>query len=228
MPRYRIRFSKEGPARFISHLDMVRTFERAIRRASLPVAFSQGFNPHPKFSFGSPLPVGVSGTDEYVDIELVDELPPGEINGLLKSTLPRGIDIKDVQQVAESAPSMMALIDRARYLVNLDFMEQVDSSRLDGVINDFLALEEIEVVRKTKDGRDKIFDIRPGIFELKGSVAGGGAVLEMEIKHGSTGNVRPEEVVFALRDRFNLPVSPYGVSIIRTRLFGAGRVPLLG
>lgn len=227
MPRYRIRFSKEGAVRFISHLDMVRTFERAIRRAALPIAFSQGFNPHPKFSFGSPLPVGVSGSDEYVDIELVNEMPTGEVLELLAKTLPRGIDIKGVRQVPDSSPAMMALIEQARFLVNLDFTEPVSAETLNRCIREFLSRTEIVVIRKTKDGKEKNFDLRPGIFELEARVVEGGAVLEMELKHGSTGNIRPEEVISALRDFCNLPVAPYGVTITRTALFGVNRRPLM-
>ncbi len=223
MNRYGICYSKEGPARFISHLDMLRTFERAIRRAGLPVAFSQGFNPHPRFSFGSPLPVGVPGRDEYMEIDLVENINPAEIAEKLNRTLPGGIDINRSFRMADNAPAVMALIDSARYKVHIDFHHGIDAERLTSCISGFLSLPEVTVTRKAKDGKEKPYDIRKGIFSLElESWYDNGAVLEMVIKTGSTGNIRPEEVVSALTGHCGLPVAEYGVQISREALYAPG------
>jgi len=222
MPRYRIRYSKKGPARFISHLDLLRTFERAIRRAGLPVAFSQGFNPHPKFSFGAPLPVGVPGENEYMDIELAEEMPPGDIVKSLGGALPGGLDLEAVFQVPDNSPAIMSLIDRAGYTVRLDFNEPIDAGLFERCMSDLLALPELQVTRTNKEGRKKTHDIRPGIFKLEGVVYGDVAVLEMEIKTGSAGNIRPEEVIRELTGIGNLPVAEYGIHITRNVLYAPG------
>lgn len=222
MPRYRIRYSKEGPARFISHLDLLRTFERAFRRAALPLAFSQGFNPHPKFSFGAPLPVGVPGENEYMEIELAEDMPPGDIKESLGGALPGGIYLGAVFQVPDNSPAIMSLIDRAGYTVRLEFYEPVDAGLFEGCIADLLALPELPVTRTNKEGKIKIHDIRPGIFRLEGAARGDVAVLDMEIKTGSTGNIRPEEVIGQLTGICKLPVAEYGMQITRNVLYAPG------
>ncbi|GBF34876.1 hypothetical protein DCCM_3996 [Desulfocucumis palustris] len=223
MTHYGICYSKEGPARFISHLDMVRTFERAIRRAGLPVAFSQGFNPHPKFSFGCPLPVGIPGREEYMEIELVSELSPAEIEEKLNLALPGGIAVLRSFRMVDNAPAIMALIDSARYKVQIDFQPEIDFGRIASCISHFLSLPGVSVVRKSKDGKEKYCDIRKGIFRLElESLQENSAVLEMVIKTGSTGNIRPDEVVSAFTGHCGLPVAEYGVYISREALYGPG------
>jgi radical SAM-linked protein len=222
LPRYRIRYSKKGPARFVSHLDLLRTFERAMRRAGLPLAFSQGFNPHPKFSFGAPLPVGVAGEKEYMDIELSREMPPGDIEKYLGGALPAGIDLGTVFQVPDDSPAIMSLIDRACYTVRLDFYEPVDAGLFARCMEGLLALPEVYVTRTNKEGKIKKHDVRPGIFRLEGLVHGDSAVMEMEIKTGSSGNIRPEEVVQGLTGICKLPVAEYGLHITRNLLFAPG------
>lgn len=194
MPRYRVRFSKDGPARFFSHLDLVRTSERAMRRAGLPVAFSQGFHPHPLFSFAAPLPVGIAGENEYLELELEKNIPTKEILSRLSLVFPEGIQIKEIWPVNDDPPSLMAALEKASYKVEIELSRVLTEEELKRLIRSFLALDLIEVTRKKKDRFHKR-NIRPGILSLQGRVKGEKMILEMELQAGSTGNVRPEEVL---------------------------------
>ncbi|MFA4886471.1 MAG: TIGR03936 family radical SAM-associated protein, partial [Desulfotomaculaceae bacterium] len=88
MFRYRIIYAKEGPARYISHLDLLRVFDRAARRGGLPVAYTQGFNPHPKMSFAAPLSVGTAGEAEFADMELTRDIPVADMESALAGSMP--------------------------------------------------------------------------------------------------------------------------------------------
>ncbi|MEW6423591.1 MAG: TIGR03936 family radical SAM-associated protein [Bacillota bacterium] len=218
MPRYRVQFSKDGPARFLSHLDLVRTFERAVRRAGLPVAFSQGFNPHPRFSFAAPLPVGVAGEQEYLDIELEQNISPKEIFFRLSGVSPAGLQIKEVRPLEDNSPSLMAALEKAGYEVEAELSEAVTNAALQKNIRSFLALEVVNAAKKKK-GELKTRNIRPGIYRLRGKAEEKRVVLEMELQAGSAGYVRPEEVWQSFVEKYRLPVLPETIKVKRTELF---------
>lgn len=222
MPRYRIRYSKEGPARFISHLDMLRTFERALRRAGLPFSLTQGFNPHPRMSFGMPLPVGVSGLNEYVDIDLHSAVDPAQIAIVLGRAMPPGLSVTGACSVDEKAPSLMAESERSVYRVRVDSGEVPhDIGAFKECLEELMNSKEITVIRRKKDGRQAEFDIRPGLIRLSASEEEGSVLLEMELMTGSSLNVRPEEVILAISERC-LAFSEYSPEVVRTAIAGRG------
>lgn len=228
MPRYRLKFSKDGPARYSSHLDMVRFFDRSTRRAGLPVAFSEGFNPHPKFSFAAPLPVGVGGLEEYMDMDLKEYMEPAEIAHRLDPNLPEGYKILSVKQVPDHAPALMAQLARAAYRATATLPTGYSEVELNTAIDHLMKLEEITVIREAK-GKRKEVNIRPGIFSLTGGVKGHILEVTMELLIGSTGNVRPEEVLSRLSGAGGVPLESEDFRIRRTALFAqgnAGPVPL--
>lgn len=217
MPRYRVEYSKNGPARFISHLDLVRAFERAMRRARLPLAFSQGFNPHPRISPGPPLPVGVEGEREYLDVELVVELVPEEVRQRLAKELPLGLAVKRVWRVPNGAPALMAAVNRASYRVELPLAGEVTAEEFHRCLRLFLEVQEVNVTRQ-REGKKRTINIRPGIYHLSGHVEGRLLLLEMTLAVGDQLNVRPEEVVEALSGHCGLPAAKEGLKIVRTGL----------
>ncbi len=218
MPSYRIQYSKKGPARYVAHLDLMRVFERAARRAGLPLAFTSGFNPHPKFSFAAPLAVGVDSEAEYVDLELSDVLLPSEVAKRLSASLPAGIAIGEVHVVPENRPALMTMVDRAAYRVEGRLSGTLTDAELESAIGDFLAQPEVFVERKTKSGQQKRYDIRPGIFAMSGTVKGDIIFLEMELKSGSSGNIRVDEVLSALQEKLPLLLKAGGFAVSRTGL----------
>ncbi|MCG9967005.1 TIGR03936 family radical SAM-associated protein [Pelotomaculum terephthalicicum JT] len=217
-PSYRMQYSKKGPARYISHLDLLRSFERAGRRAGLPLAFSQGFNPHPKISFAAPLGVGTAGEAEYADIELTADLPAGEVFRALSGVLPEGLRLLEVRSIPDQSTSLMAAVDCATYRALANLSRPFGRKELDSVISSFMARPEIWAERKLKTGGKKKQNIRPGIFTLSGKSENDIIILEAELKAGSNGNVRFEEVLEALMETVDLPLKS-GFVLSRTGVF---------
>lgn len=218
MPRVRISFSKGAGVRFVSHLDLLKAFERAIRRAEIPIAFSEGYNPHPKMSFASALAVGVTSDTEYMDMDLRENTEPAEVARRLAAVLPPGIEIKSIRLVPDLSPPLMAVVSRARYDVRVRLTASVTPEQLQDYINETLSRKELIIERNTKKG-PKPKDIRPGILSLTGQLAGDEAVFDMLLQTGNEGNIRPEEVIRGLYKATGLPVDPDSVRIHRTGLF---------
>lgn len=202
--RLRVCFSKTRRMRFLSHLDFVRAFERATRRAGLPVALSEGFNPAPKIAYGWPLPVGMSGLGEYLDLELTSRVPPEEVRTRLDDQLPDGLTVREAFYLSPHGPSVMAEMNRGAYLATADargfgLAEWREAAR------EVLKQERLELVRERggHDGRPakrKVVDIRPVITRLEvRAVEDDQVTMFMELELGERGATRPEEVVGFIR-----------------------------
>lgn len=216
--RIRIKYGKTPAGRFLSHLDLVRAWERAMRRARIPLAFSQGYNPHPKMSFGSALAVDVTSSGEYMDVELKKELSIEEIKGSLEKYLPETLQVYEIKKINQEVPSLMATINRARYQVKALLVSPLSQEDLSKIIDNLLKKNELFIQRHTKKGVQEK-NIRPGIFELQGKIIGDGEVfLEFIVETGSQGNVRPEEVVQVL-ERNGVPLNPDSLEIHREGLY---------
>jgi radical SAM-linked protein len=227
--RYRLQFSKMGLACYLSHHDLIRTFTRAIRRARLPVALTQGFNPHLDLSYGPPLPVGIAGEKEYLDLNLIRALSPASICSLLNKVLPEGLRVNKawlMPKRSKDSSSLVTLICQATYLARIPLAEEIEAVELANYIRDFLAADEIVILRlikpkkksKEKEEKEKKQNIRPGIFSLKGQVKAKEMLLEMKLSLGSKGNVRPEQVLRVFLANFPAQVDLAEVKIIRTEL----------
>ncbi|HEX3030973.1 MAG TPA: TIGR03936 family radical SAM-associated protein [Bacillota bacterium] len=216
--RYRIQFSRLAEARFVSHLDTMKAVERAMRRARIPIAFSEGFNPHPKFSFGSALAVGVTSEKEYLDLELQQEWEPARLLKTLSANMPGGYRLSEVKVLAPEAPAAMSIINQADYLVRFKPSRTVTQEQLEQLVTDFLARPEIIVEKNTKKGKRQA-DLRPGIFTLSAQLQNPYIILRMHLQSGSTGNIRPEDVVSALSAQGNLDVDVITAQIHRLGLY---------
>ena len=220
MPVYRIKYSKEGPARYISHLDLLRTFARAGRRAGLPLAFTQGFNPHPKITFAAPLGVGIAGLGEFADIELTEPMSAAAVKEAFNLTLPEGLGVADARLIPDQVKSLMAMVDRATYRSEVKLSRPISQNELNESIESFLNLPEIWIERRSKKNPAAKHNIREGIFYLTGVAEGDDIILEMELKTGSGGNVKCEEVLSEFIKDSALPVEG-GFSLYRAGLYQA-------
>ena len=182
--RFRVKYAKNGTARFIGHLDLVRIFDRTLRRAGIPVAYSQGFHPHPKISFGPPLSLGMRSIAEYADISLSS--PCRDIGALLTRAMVEGMEVLSIRPVLEKAESLTKIITLAEYRIRCEI-----DSVLAGRISDILGRERIMIERITKSG-PKELDIRPGILELAVAPEGDGVFMLIGLETGKS--VRPSEV----------------------------------
>jgi len=191
--KIRIRWGKKGLVRFTSHLDNNRVFERAIRRAELPVAYSQGFHPHQKLSFGPPLPLGYSSNCEYMDIQVEGSCTREQVERL-GPTLPEGYYIGDFKLIYSKAPAISAMLNRAVYEV-FDIADEPDLLR--DKIEAILARDSVIVMRSGKDGGKEV-DIRPAIYRFEVIEGDSGLHIEMELGLGSDGYAKPSEAMESL------------------------------
>ncbi|HEX8992064.1 MAG TPA: TIGR03936 family radical SAM-associated protein, partial [Anaerolineales bacterium] len=157
--RARITFSKTGALRYVGHLDLQTLWERAARRAQVPLAYSHGFHPQPKINFASALPLGFSSRAEVLDMRLQSEVDLGDLPRRLESALPPGIRILDVQQVDEAAPPLQTQVQAAEYEVSL--LESTDIAALEKATQRLIETTNIPRTR-----RGKSYDLRPLIEEL--------------------------------------------------------------
>ncbi len=218
MHRYMICYSKQGPVRYIAHLDLMRELERSMRRARLPVAFSEGFNPHPKLSIAAPLPVGTEGLAELAEVEMSRAVELGQMTESLNAVLPDGLKVREVTKMDDTAPALMAALERAVYIVRLDG-EDLPAPLPGDAIEGFLARDSVEIRRRGRDGKEKIRDIRPGIVKVEALPDNDGLLLKMELKTGSAMNVRPAEAVTALLEYAGVKADPADLQITRIGLF---------
>ena len=189
-----LQYCKGEEVRFLGHLDLMRSFERAFRRAHLPLAFSEGFNPHPRVAYASALALGVTGAAEYLDLELTREISPAELSASLNRVLPSGLKILAAQAIAPRQRSLTALLNLAHYVVTISPFAAISAEKVSAMITQVLARPSYFVSRQGKKGIRQI-DLRPGLLHLNGHLAAGKLILQMDLRLGNGGNVRPEEVV---------------------------------
>ncbi|MGI6658475.1 MAG: TIGR03936 family radical SAM-associated protein [Dethiobacteraceae bacterium] len=180
-----IKFAKDQPLQFLSHLDLLRLWQRALRRACLPVQYSQGFNPHPKISFAAALPVGVTSEAEYTDIHFAQKITDVEIDKL-QSVLPQGLQIKGWRPVPAAAKTLMAMVGAQRWQVTIESAAAVQTS-----LEQLLQAAELPVQRQRKKGV-KTINLRPYIYRLEIAAADS---LEMLLAAGNAGSAKPREVL---------------------------------
>lgn len=172
--------------KFIGHLDMVRYFQKVMRRANVDICYSEGFSPHQKMSFAAPLSVGVISEGEYFDIEVNSSLSSKEMIKNINAQNVEGVKVVSYKELPEGAKNAMSIVAGADYFVytNLFTEEQV---------NDFYAQDEINILKKTKKS-EKIVDIKPMIHEMKFNEDG----IFMKVSQGSAANLKPDLVMSAL------------------------------
>jgi len=220
----RIRFAKRGPVRFISHRDVARAFERAFRVAEVPVAFTLGFSPRPKVSFGPALAVGYESDAEYLDVECVHEVDADQLAAGVNGALPEGMAVTGIGPLADRAPALQEVITSLAYRVALvPVADGVPSAAAAA----FLACDElpIEVTRK---GERSVEDIRPSVRALA-VVAGDPPTLELELATRPR-TLRVADVVAGLRTMHEDAATLVEHRVVRTHQWiergGARQEPL--
>ncbi|MEV4317866.1 TIGR03936 family radical SAM-associated protein [Actinocrispum sp. NPDC049592] len=196
MQKLRLRYAKRGRLRFTSHRDIARAFERALRRAGVPMAFSQGFNPHPKISWIGAAPTGAASEAEYVEIQLVEKRDPATLATELDKAMPPGLD---VLEAVEAGPGSLAdRVDGSRWEIEVP---GVAPATLTAAVEALLAAEVAEVERLTKGGMRTI-NVRPAVVRARTrEVSAAGepcGILEVVVRQ-TTPAVRPDDVLSALR-----------------------------
>jgi radical SAM-linked protein len=207
----RLRFSKLGKVRFVSHRDVARAVERAVRIEALPVAFTQGFAPRPKVSFGLALAVGHESRAEYLDLEFRDPTDPARLPAALSAALPDGLDVTGAAALAARAPALQEAVTTVGYEIGVADLDRVV---LDDVVGRALASETL-AVSTTRKGRDVVVDLRPGLERLEVVGDAPTAVLAIELVTRSRAT-RPAELLTALRDLAGVDTGDGEDRVLRT------------
>ncbi len=197
MHRFRVTFAKGLEVRYVSHLDLMRTWERILRRAAVRLAHSQGFNPRPRLVFAAPLPLGTTSEAEIVDVDVEDDLSAAGFGQRLRPALPPGIQVSSIVEVGLSQPAVMAQILSSDYLVTVQ--APGPAAEAEARIAAFADSQTVPYERLRK-GKSKPADMRPVVLDLRlDSLQAGMAILFMRLRMDREGmSVRPEEVVRAL------------------------------
>lgn len=201
-------FEKMGRMSWFSHLDLQNTMQRALRRAQLPVAYSQGFNPHVLTSFATALSVGCQSRGEVMEVEMVGEISPEEFAEKLNACLPDGLKVRRCAPVPDSAPALMAKVAEAGYDItapNADLTQAVEA---------FLKAEEVMVEKRSKT-KTRLVNIRPMVHEITCAFDGKDSRLSMVLEQTNANALKVELVMQALA-----PEQEF--RFVRTALYAAG------
>lgn len=194
--RLRVRYAKRGRLRFTSHRDFSRAFERAVVRARVPMAYSSGFNPHPRISYAGASPTGAASEAEYLEIGLARVSEPAAVLAALEQALPPGLDVLEV--VASSGGSLSDLLEASVWRTRIPGLAPATAAH---AVSSFLAADQVLVERMMKKG-PRTFDCRSAVVELTSALstedADECATLDMVLRHG-TPSVRPDDVLAGLR-----------------------------
>ena len=226
--KIRIKFRKYGVMKFIGHLDIMRFFQKAVRRSGIDICYSEGFSPHQMMSFAAPLGVGLTSDGEYLDLEVHTSQSSREAAAALNAVMPQGIEITGYVQLAEHAKAAMAVVSAADYEVwfkqEADVPEMMrDFARVNGLLQEFFHKpQQVLVTKKTKKS-EKVMDIKPLVYDFR--------VLEpqerffqnpafyLDVCTGSTDNVKPELVLEAFFGFAGAEYDPYALQIHRRDVY---------
>lgn len=233
--KVRIKFSKTGSMKFIGHLDVMRYFQKAIRRSGLPVSYSQGFNPHQLISFAAPLGVGLTSDGEYMDMQMESSCSTKEALQRLNATMNDEIRVKSFVELEEGSKNAMSIVAAADYCVSIkdgydfptDYQQKFDA---------FLTQDQIMMVKKTKKSEREI-NVKPYIYQVaysqeqfadKTGVSYADTVAEqyengkkvyMQLTTGSVVNIKPEMIMEAFCKYCGLPYEPFTYQLHRMEVY---------
>ncbi len=217
MIKYRLKITKGEPVRYISHLDFASVMQRAICRAHLPAAYSEGFNPHMKISFASALSLGVTSDAEYMDLELKKDICQPELFDKLSATLPPGVQLLQAKQIDMRSKALMSIVDEASYNIEVPCFDNLEI--ITANIKKFNQASEIIFIRETPKKRKEI-EIKQYIAPItKYSLADNILKISLHIKITSTGTTKPNEVLSTLKNEFKLNLAIEDALICRTGLY---------
>ena len=224
----RVKYKKEDEMIFISHLDLQRLLQRAFRRAKINLSYSEGFNPHPKMSYGNALALGVESQGEYVDIEIEDDIEVKEFLERINEQLPDGIKFVKGQEIDPKTPSLSSIIVYGEYIFNIDLEVPLSKEFVKSRVLNFVKSKEIIVTKKNKKGKKVEVDIRPMIrnFDLV-SLDDNRVTFVSTIATGSKANLNINILIPQILDMLNLDMDPREVGVLRRDLYAIEDVQLV-
>lgn len=213
--KLRIKYTKLGSLRFIGHLDIMRFFQKAIRRAKLDVSYSKGFSPHQLISFAAPMPLGMTSEGEYFDGEFDQVTSTEDMKKRLNDTMPPEIQVLDIIALPENAKPSMAIVTASDYYIYKN--EECETDTIPMLLENLTAFSEktvVEIIKKTKS-KEELADIRPLIYEIRTYKDG----IYMLLASGSKDNLKPELVVEAMCASAGISYNRYDYRIHRLETY---------
>lgn len=208
----RMKFKKHGCMKFIGHLDIMRYFQKAIRRADIDIAYSEGFSPHMIMSFAAPLGVGLTSEGEYVDLQVHSCESSKAAVDALNSVMAEGMEVVSFKLLPETVKNAMASVAAADYFVN--FRKGYAPKNWEEKFEAFLQKEEMLIVKKTKRSEAEV-DLKPMLYECE--IRDGG--IFMQVACGSASNLKPELVMEAFAKDAGLELAPFALEVARLEVY---------
>ena len=193
--RFRVWFRKGDRVRYISHLDVLRSWERSIRRAELPLSYSQGFTPHPRLAFAAPLPLGFTSEAEIMDVSLDERVELCEFQSRLAAETTDDLAVLRVEEIALSAPAPQAAMLWAEYTADIPGLAPEDA---DTAIVAFLALDTLPWTEERKEKASRTYDLRHAVSALSATPTDAGVRISMRLQADAEVTARPEQVLAAI------------------------------
>lgn len=212
--KVRIKFSKHGPIRYVGHLDIMRYFQKAIRRSELPVVYTKGYNPHQSLAFAQPLSVGIESDGEYFDLELERLENKDVMISILNQKMTEGIKILDIVLLPENAKNAMASVQAASYKITFFPIHQPHFDWQKQLFN-FLAKDRIEYIKETKKNTIEL-NLKESIYDY--NIMDDGFYLLLNASSG--GNIKPKYIFEAFYNSINMELAPFALFINRIDTFG--------
>lgn len=218
--KIRIKFSKQGNMRFIGHLDIMRYFQKVMRRADVNIRYSEGFSPHQIMSFAAPLGVGLTGSGEYLDIEVLSTDSSSEMVRRMNETMVEGMQVISYKLLPDDAVNAMSQVAACDYTVRLrsGYAEKLGMTAgefMEGLVS-FIENGNLEITKKTKKG-EKQMDLKPYIYEYALTADGEGIFLKLS--SGSVANIKPELLLEAYCRSMEKEYPPFGFVINREEVY---------
>lgn len=214
--KIRIKFAKEGTMKFIGHLDVMRYFQKVMRRADVDIRYSEGFSPHQIMSFASPLGVGMESKGEYVDIEVLSTDSSREMLRRINEMIGDEMKALSYKRLPDDAANAMSIVAAADYIVRFrDEYAPADWDAFAAGLDEFLAKEEILVMKKGKKG-EREMNIRPMIYELK---ANEDRTIWMKIATGSAANLKPDALIRAYMESRGETMAEFALMVTRMEVY---------
>ena len=208
----RMKFKKNGCMKFIGHLDIMRYFQKAIRRAEIDIAYSEGFSPHMIMSFAAPLGVGLTSQGEYVDLQVHTCESSKAAVEALNRVMVDGMEVVSFKLLSENVKNAMASVAAADYFVK--FREGYAPEHWEEKFNSFLTKDEMLIVKKTKRSEAEV-DLKPMLYQCE--LRNGG--IFMQVACGSVNNLKPELVMEAFAKEYELQLSPFALEVERLEVY---------
>lgn len=220
MLKIRIKFRKYGVMKYIGHLDIMRYFQKCMRRAKIDIAYSGGFSPHQIMSFAAPLGVGVTSDGEYVDIEVNSSESTETSLQRLNEVMAEGVEVTSYRRLKDTDKKAMSLVAAADYELHLkDGYEAPQTDYEEAYRKFYVEPSEILITKQTKKS-EKVMDLKKLVYDFQIRYEEGKPVFYLKVCTGSTDNVKPELVLEAFYKSFGVELEPLSIQIHRIDVYG--------